>query len=71
MSISEDIHFDMVTTTQRKVKQGAQGWAEGGEQPYDKGTFSVGRAKSLSLYDTSINSIADCRALYMRVFPGP
>ena len=69
ISISEDVLFDMITTTQQKVKQGAQGWADGGERPYDKGTLSVGRAKSLSLYDLSINSIADCRALYMRVFP--
>ena len=69
MSTSEDVLFDMISTTQQKVKQGAQGWADGGERPYDKGTLSAGRAKSMSLYDLTINSIADCRALYMRVFP--
>lgn len=69
MSISEDVLFGVIASTQQKVKQNAQGWAAGGERPYDKGTLSVGQAKALSLYDPSINSIADCRAMYMRDFP--
>ena len=49
-----------------KVQQAYQGWADGGERPYAKGLMGVGQIKSLSLYDTTINTVDDMRARYMR-----
>ena len=49
-----------------KVQQAYQGWADGGQRPYDKGLMGLGQLKSLGLYDMSINTVDDMRTRYMR-----
>ena len=49
-----------------KVQQQFQGWAEGGQRPYDKGHMGIGKVKSLSLYELNTNRIRDIVARFNR-----
>jgi len=52
-----------------RVQQQYQGWADGGQQPYDRGLMGIGRIKSLALYNITINRVRDIVARFNRFDP--
>ena len=58
MTSSPDAFYDPADMAARAQQQ-HQGWADGGQRPYARGLMSLGRIKSESLYNESINPMRD------------